>query len=45
MSTPVWKVTVGAASTIYLQLNATTAAAGIQDDANGYNEQGWMRVH
>ena len=45
MSTPVWKVTVGAASTIYLQLNATTAAAGIQDDSNGYNEQGWMRVH
>ena len=45
MSTPVWKVTVGAASTIYLQLNATTAAAGIQDDFNGYNEQGWMRVH
>ena len=45
MNTPVWKVTVSAASTIYLQLNATTAAAGIQDDSNGYNEQGWMRVH
>ena len=45
MSTPVWKVTVSAASTIYLQLNATTAAAGIQDDGNGYNEQGWMRTY
>lgn len=45
MSTPVWKVSVTQPSTIYLQLEGTTANAGIQDDTNGWNEQGWIRIH
>ena len=44
-NTPVWQVEVSTASTVYLQLNATTAAAGIQDDSNGYNECGWIRTN
>ena len=44
-NTPIWQVEVSTASTFYLQLNATTAAAGIQDDSNGYNECGWIRTN
>jgi hypothetical protein len=46
MVTPIWTITVNAASTIRLQGLATVASTvGIQCDINGYNEFGYVRLY
>ena len=45
MCSGLWKITVNAAKTIYLQGYATAAdTAGIQCDGNGYDEFGYIRL-
>lgn len=45
MCSSLWQFTATGATTLYLQGNTTAAnSQGIQSDANGYNEFGWMRI-
>ena len=45
MSTSIWKFTATGATTLVLQGSASTSGSiGIQSDANGYNEFGYVRI-